>query len=164
MIDDVTADSNAAGIKSGYRILRLAKYSLFGLVMIGAPVFGYTYLPGLLTKQPEPIVSGTVTYDLTACRLEYPLLVEIKNGTDDVLTWVSFNVEGRREGYSATLYDSGYSRYSSDRIIASGHVDTSCWSLPQVYYGRHGEIYPPEKLIWTIDNIRSKFDPKFQDF
>lgn len=131
--------------------------------MIVAFVSGYTYLPKLLIEQPEPIVSGTVTYDLKACSLEYPLLVEIKNGTDDVLTWVSFNVEGRREGYSATLYDSGYRKYSSDRIIASGHVDTDCWSLPKVYYGRYGETHPPEKLIWTIDDIRPRFDPKFQD-
>lgn len=163
MNDHVTAAPKTAAAKHGYRMLRSVKYLLFGIATIGAFFTGYTYLPTLLIEKPEAIVTGSVTYDPTACSAEYPLLVTIKNGTDDVLTSISFNISGRREGYSTTLYGTGFSHYSTDKIVPSGNVEDSCWPIPQVYHGRYGQEHKLKDLVWEIDSIRPWFNIKFQD-
>lgn len=144
-------------------LMKILKYALIGMIVIGASVGGYIYLPDLLAKQQAAKVTGTVAYDLTACSSEYPLLVEITNGSSGVVTWVSFNIEGHREGYSTPLYKSGFRGYSSDKIISSGYIGSNCWRLPPVYSGRSIESHPPENLIWKIENIYPEFDPEFQN-
>lgn len=93
-------------------------------------------LCGLLTHADPDRQGNSVVgvYDLEKCSAEYPLWVGILNESDDTVEKFSFSIEGHLEGYSDPLYDSGYSGYSSDRIIPSGEGITACWTLPRQAY------------------------------
>lgn len=130
------------------------------VVAIGATVGGYFYVQDQLAKRKTVKVTGTIAYDLERCSSEYPLFIGIVNRSDDTVEKVSFSIEGRREGYSDPLYDSGYSGYSSDRIIAGGDGWGNCWTLPRQAYGASEQritLNPPETLVWTLDNMRPTF-------
>ena len=150
-------------LNQGYRmppLMKILKYALIGLIVIGASVGGYIYLPDLLAKQKAAKVTGTVAYDLEKCSSEYPLLIEITNESSDTVIYFEFKIEGRREGYSIPLYRSDAHDYSSDRIIANGNISGACWSLPRVNRGSSVENYdlhPPETLIWTVERIYPQF-------
>jgi len=130
------------------------------VIAIGAAVVGYSYVQDQLTERKAAKVTGTIVYDLERCSSEYPLFIGIVNDSDDTVEKVSFGIEGRREGYSDPLHDSGYSGYSSDRIIASGDGWANCWALPQQAYGASEQritLNPPETLVWAVKNIRPTF-------
>ena len=151
-------------------LIKILKYVLICLVVIVASVVGYIYLPGLLTlhslnplitKQQAAKVTGTVAYDLTDCNSKYPMLVKITNGSSRVVTSVSFYIKGYREGYSFPLYNNPVV-HSSDKIISSGYISSTCWSLSQPYLTSLEGILP-KNLIWKIENIDPQFDPEFQN-
>ena len=105
-------------------------------------------------------ISITVSYDLERCSSDFPLFIEIVNGSDRTLEAVSFGIEGRRTGYSEPLYDSGYLGYSSDRIIASNDGWANCWTLPRQAYGASDQIIalnPPDTLTWSAKNPSPRF-------
>jgi hypothetical protein len=140
--------------------MRILKYALFGLIVVGAAVGSYLYLPDHLAKLKAAKVTGTVTYDLEECSSEHPLFIEITNGSNDTVIYFEYKIEGRREGYSIPLYRSDAHDYSSDRIIANGNISGACWSLPRVNRGSSVENYdlhPPETLIWTVERIYPQF-------
>lgn len=130
------------------------------LIAVGATVGGYFYVQDHLTRQKAAKVTGTITYDLERCSSAFPLFIGIGNRSDDTVEKVSFRIEGHREGYSDPLYDSGYSGYSSDRIITSGDGWGHCWAVPRQAYGSSEQrvtLNPPETLVWTVTNIRPTF-------
>lgn len=105
-------------------------------------------------------VTVTVTYDLERCNPEYPLFVQIFNGSEDTVEKVWFRIEGRRAGYSDPLYDSGYFGYSSDKIVPSGKGWANCWTLPRQAYGVSGQtiaLYPPKTLVWVVNSSNPIF-------
>jgi hypothetical protein len=130
------------------------------VISISAAVGGYFYVQDQLTKQNAAKVTGKIFYDLEKCSSEYPLWIGILNGSDDAVEKFSFSVEGHLEGYSNPLYESGYSGYSSDRIIASGDGVTTCWALPRQAYGASEQriaLNRPKTLVWSMKNIRPTF-------
>ena len=130
------------------------------VITIGAAVVGYSQVQAELTTRKAAKVRGKIFYDLEKCSPERPLWIGILNETDDTVEKFSFSIEGHLEGYSDPLYDSGYSGYSSDRIIASGDGVTNCWTLPRQAYGASEQritLNPPETLVWTMTNIRPTF-------
>ena len=105
----------------------------------------------------------TVVHDLEQCSPEVPLFVQISNHSDDTVEKVSFAFKGYRSGYSKPVYDSGYSGYSSDRIIKGGDDWGSCWPLPRKAHGTSQQgiaSTPPETLVWTVTNISPIFRKK----
>ena len=130
------------------------------LIVIGALVGGFIYVMDELTKRNVAKVVATITYDLERCSSEFPLSIWIMNGSDSTVEKVSWNVEGHEEGFSDTLYESSYSRYSSDRIIASGDGWGICWELPPQAYGvSEQKIFrnPLQNVVWTVTDIRPTF-------
>jgi len=130
------------------------------VVAIGAAVGGYFYVQDQLAKRKTAKVTGKIFYDLEKCSSEHPLWIGILNESDDTVEKFSFTIEGHLEEYSDPLYDSGYSGYSSDRIIASGEGVTACWTLPRQAYGASEQriaLNPPETLVWTMKNMRPTF-------
>ncbi len=105
-------------------------------------------------------VAIKVRHDLSKCSPEFPLLVQIQNGSEDALEKVFFGVEGTRSGYSDPVYESGYQGYSTDKIIASGGAWSGCWMVPQKAYGvadQNIALFPPEALNWVAMNTRPVF-------
>jgi len=146
-----------------FLLFRFPRPSLvFGgvVVAIGAAVSGYFYVQDQLTKRKAAKVIGTISYDLERCSSAFPLFIGIVNRSDDTVEKVSFSIEGHLEGYSDPLYDSGYSGYSSDRIIAGGEGWGNCWTLPRPAYDASAQrilLNRPETLVWTVNNIRPTF-------
>lgn len=146
-----------------YLLFRFPRRSLIFIgvvVAIGAAVGGFFYVQDQLAKRKSAKVTGKIFYDLERCSAEYPLWIGILNDSDDTVEQFSFDVEGHLEGYSDPLYDSGYSGYSSDRIIPSGEGVTACWTLPKQAYGASEQRVahnPPETLVWTVKDIRPTF-------
>jgi len=133
------------------------------VITIGAAVVGYSQVQAELTTRKAAKVTGTIAYDLERCSSEFPLFIGIVNLSDDTVEKVSFSLEGRREGYSNPLYDSGYLGYSSDRIITSGEGWGNCWTLPRQATGVSNQtiaLNPPETLVWTVQKIRPTFQTR----
>lgn len=146
-----------------YLLFRFPRPSLIFIgvmVAIGAAVGGFFYAQDQLVKRKAAKVTGQIFYDLEKCSAEYPLWIGILNESDDTVEKFAFSIEGHLEGYSDPLYDSGYSGYSSDRIVPSGEGITACWTLPRQAYGASEQrvsLNPPETLVWTIKNMRPTF-------
>ena len=150
-----------------YLLFRFPRASLIFigvLTAIGLGVAGFAYVKNQLAERKAAMVEGTITYDTERCSSDYPLFIGMVNGSDDTVERVSFGVEGRREGFSDPLFNSGYRSYSTDRILASGEGWGNCWTLPAQAYGVSKQTItqnPPSTLVWTLKNIRPVFgDPR----
>lgn len=133
------------------------------LVLAAIGIAGFFYNDHLAQKareQKREAVKLTVARNPAACSEKFPLLVTIRNGSDDTVNKISFSVQGFRPGHSDPIYDSGFRNYSTDKIIRQGELSYACWAIPAVSYKISEEqaaAFPPETLIWSISGAYPDF-------
>lgn len=131
------------------------------LVAIGIIAGGLSYVSETRAAQKIAAVTITAVHTVDICGSEGPLLITIKNGSDDTVEKTSFRVEGYSVGFSEPLYEN--SGYSTDRIIASGDLWAACWQLPQKARGVSEQRISgvnPAALVWSVRNIRPIFSDR----
>ncbi|MEO0910404.1 MAG: hypothetical protein AAFX96_08740 [Pseudomonadota bacterium] len=140
--------------------------------MIGGAVIGVVLLvlTGVLIydyfeKQEERArlkqINTTAVYSPETCSSDKPIALTIENGTDRTVVQASFIIQGLRTGYSNALYDSGFAKLTSDKILAPGESHTSCWAVPKVIVSIAKSVLeenPPETLDWSIKNFIPVFE------
>lgn len=98
----------------------------------------------------EASVGLKVRYDEEVCSAEYPLVVEVTNRSIFSLQSYSFNIEGKRPGYSRVVASNSYGEpFSSDKIIPALSSHTSCWILPDL---QRAQFMRPE----DVERVRSE--------
>ena len=88
-------------------------------------------------RQREAVVIS-VKYDTTTCTSEYPLLANVKNGSNNTVIKINWNFSAYKPGYSNNVvayegYTSEYSTpYESDKILAPNQSFTLCYKAPKL--------------------------------
>ena len=80
---------------------------------------------------PADRVGISVKYDPKSCSDEFPLLITFTNLSDKTVHKSAFDIGVRKTGYSEDINKWTYMKYSTDKIIAIGKTDTSCWNVPE---------------------------------
>jgi hypothetical protein len=123
---------------------------LIGVIVLGS---GATYLyfeeQDKQRERQREAVAITIIFDTQSCSKEFPLLVSIINGSENILEKISWNIGAHKKGYSNNVIDYGYSSeystpYSSDKILNSGQRFSVCYKTPSIL-GKH----IPKELDWS---------------
>jgi len=99
-------------------------------------------------------------YDIKNCDSDYPIFIKISNTSGSTVKSVSFTLAGYRQGHSSPVYESGYSDYTSDRIIENGKGWGNCWRVPKLDYGvpeGFSTQFPAQTMIWKAESIYPTF-------
>ena len=80
------------------------------IVLAVGGFFLWNYLEQTKRAQKRASVTISVKYDTAKCDPKYPLFIAIRNGSVDILEKVTFDIEGRRVGYSDPVIESNLSR------------------------------------------------------
>jgi hypothetical protein len=120
-------------IASIYFLFRFPKqtFILIGVFIGICLLIGYflIYVPEQKRKAIEDSVSIILTYDSKFCGMEYPLYVEIVNGSNKTIERVTWYLNAYIPGYSTDL--SGYNNdYSNDKILKPTEKWSTCYKLP----------------------------------
>ena len=127
--------------------------ALAGLaVVLGSLIAGYNYWSGYARQRDIDNLNMLVSWNPTACSVEYPLLVGLQNETGKELRAISFRIEGFRLGYSSSV-TSWNNSYSSDKIVPSGEGFALCWQHPPL----STQIDDLSTIIWTVKDILPTF-------
>jgi hypothetical protein len=95
-------------------------------------------------------VTISIKYDTSLCTNEYPLLANIKNGSNKTVKKISWNVAAYRPGYSNNIveyeaYTSEHSApYESDKILSPNQGFSLCYKPPQLSSG-----IEPTAVTWN---------------
>lgn len=130
------------------------------LLALAAAGGGLFFLDNYLDQRKKDAVQVVVFFDLEKCSEEYPLFIGIVNGSGSTVEKVSFTVEGKREGYSDTIYRSGYADYETDKIIKDGDSIGTCWRIPPLVYGTpttYKDRFPAKDIVWSITSVYPRF-------
>src|SRR5688572_25094326 len=97
------------------------------LIHLGNP--GYNE-HALSTERQAVAVELLTTSD--RCPSEFPLLIKIYNGSSKTLNEIEWHIAAYRPGYSTDLSQSGFRKYSSDKIIQRGDWFEFCYGYPKI--------------------------------
>jgi hypothetical protein len=93
-------------------------------------------------------ISVNISYNISKCNHEYPLLVTIKNNSPKTLTKVEWHLNIYMPGYSTDI--AGWqNEYSSDKILKPGEMRSSCYKLPLNFSAKNQD---PSSLKYEVSN------------
>lgn len=121
------------------------------LVVGGALIVAAAWYQGDGAPDAKSLVSVDVSQDSESCPdPQYPLSVTFTNGSERTVIYVSFELQGRRPGFSSPRY----SQYESwDRIMQPGQRYSSCWAVNRY----DAEEIVVQDLEWTADITHIRF-------
>lgn len=111
-------------------------------------------------SQLNSMINIKIVFDDQSCSSEFPLLITVLNNSGAHLTKVHFGINGYRNGFSDPLYNSYYSEYESDKILAPGERWAGCYRIPKAEYGVSQvtlQNNPASGLRWVIKSQRGDF-------
>jgi hypothetical protein len=110
------------------------------VLAIGA--FFYLYIHHDESERQK--VSLNVEFNISKCSANYPLLINITNGSTRPVSKIDFDFEARKQGFSDNLVT--YSNYNhTDKILMPSETYEICWRLPDLK-----KSVDPSELEWTI--------------
>lgn len=123
---------------------------LIGLIVVGCGAT-YLYFEAEKSEKKKQIeaVAVTVSFNTKSCSDEFPIFVNIKNGSNKIVEKVSWSIGAYKKGYSNNVvnysYSSEYSTpYSSDKILNTGQHFGVCYKVPSLL----GSLNPKD-LNWS---------------
>lgn len=140
-----------------FLLFRFTKQSLIlvGTVAgVGALVAAGFYAVEKLSDMKAAKVVGTVTYDLSECTTDRPLLVEFRNEAGDPVTSMYYGLVGYDREHSDPVYDTGYSPLRSTFIIQPEKIAGGCHALPNRM--RTASVADRD-LLWKVQDVRPVF-------
>jgi hypothetical protein len=136
---------------------------LIGVIVIGSGVT-YLYFEEQDKQRERQIdaVKITIMFDTKSCSKDFPLLVNISNGSKHIVDKISWNIGAFKKGYSNNVVNYGNSDsvfsseydtpYSSEKILNSGQQFGVCYKTPSIS-GKHIS----KELDWSAVSKRINF-------
>ena len=125
---------------------------LAAVVVVGiAGIYVYLQADENDRKKQKDAVSITVSYGSSICSKEYPIAVNVKNGSRKTVTKVSWNIGAFKPGYSNNVVEYSYSSseystpYESDKILNPNQSYGVCYKPPALKSGNK-----PDSVNWKV--------------
>lgn len=107
------------------RIIKIIGVIILGIVLLIVIFVTYLFLSERADRIQQDKVGITVGYNLEKCTKDYPLYIEISNKSDKTVSFVDFDLDIHRKGYSKDISD--WMDYETDKIIEPNHSWGTCW-------------------------------------
>lgn len=123
---------------------------LAAVVVVGiAGIYLYLQAEENDRKKQRDSVAISVIYGSSVCSSEYPIVVNIKNGSRKTVKKVRWNIGAFKPGYSNNVVEYGYSSeystaYESDKILAPNQSYGVCYKTPKLKSGNK-----PDSVNWS---------------
>jgi hypothetical protein len=111
------------------RILKWILYAILMLSVIWGALWALSELYDWYTHDRYlKKIQVAAAFDKNACSAEFPLLLQIENGSSKTVTSVNIYLEVTNEGRS-TILNKDYQSFDSDMILKTSEAASSCWKI-----------------------------------
>lgn len=119
-------------------------------ITIGLIIWGWYYYTYVY---PQKKVGISLVYDEKECGKDFPLRVSIKNNSNNVIKYSSWNIGVYKPDFSSDLSNYSKNNFNSDKIIKPKESFSVCCIIPT-----ETKLLSPETYMYKIEYYHFTFE------